>query len=54
MQKAEELKEYISILKQQKRITRINSLKDAVHFNKASENIGELLLLFLNFLSNII
>lgn len=39
MKKAEDLKQYLSILKQQKRITRLNSINGTVHFNAASENV---------------
>ncbi|KAG8175537.1 hypothetical protein JTE90_016685 [Oedothorax gibbosus] len=38
MQKAEDLKSFQSILKEEKRISRLNST-DAVHFNKSSENV---------------
>lgn len=39
MQKAEDLKQYISILKQQKKLSRMNSLNNTVHYNAMSDNL---------------
>ncbi|GFT60173.1 hypothetical protein NPIL_84961 [Nephila pilipes] len=39
MQKAEDLKTFQSILKQEKKLSRMNSLSDTIHFSKATENI---------------
>lgn len=41
MQKAEDLKHYLLVLKQQKKISRLNSMSDTVHFNTASEVLGK-------------
>ncbi|XP_035233588.1 serine/threonine-protein kinase ULK3-like [Stegodyphus dumicola] len=39
LKKAEDLKSFISILKQQRKIARLNSTIESVHFNSATENI---------------
>ncbi|GIX77181.1 hypothetical protein CEXT_383211 [Caerostris extrusa] len=39
MQKAEELKAFISILKQQKKLSRMNSVSEKIHFSKTTESI---------------